>query len=157
MNKQVSKLSKHAIRGYSFWYLDHNVVRRKAFLGLVHPPLDNVRRPSSKHVLHVTHVTKRERERERRGGGGRKGPNKVKQGPLNNGRTNKNTGHTLSKVVMAKVAMLRLLSEMRFSRSMLQLVTALGWIIAIYSCRKKRGSKEKEKWSRGKEKNRQER
>lgn len=36
---------------------------------------------------------------------------------------------------MARVAMLRLLSEIRFSRSMLQLVTASGWSIAIYTCR----------------------
>ena len=32
---------------------------------------------------------------------------------------------------MARVAMLRLLSEMRFSRSTLQEVTASGWIIAM--------------------------
>ena len=38
---------------------------------------------------------------------------------------------TLSRVVMARVAMLRLLSEMRFSRSTLHEVTASGWIMAI--------------------------
>ena len=32
---------------------------------------------------------------------------------------------------MARVAILRLLSEMRFSRSTLQEVTASGWIIAM--------------------------
>ena len=37
-----------------------------------------------------------------------------------------NTLHTLSSVVMARVAMLRLVSDMRFSRSTLHDVTASG-------------------------------
>lgn len=42
----------------------------------------------------------------------------------------------LSKVVMASVAMLRLESEMSASMSMLQLVTAMGWVIAtLFSVR----------------------
>lgn len=38
---------------------------------------------------------------------------------------------TLSRVVMARVAMLLLVSEMRFSRSTLHEVTASGWNMAI--------------------------
>ena len=38
---------------------------------------------------------------------------------------------TLSSVVMARVAILLLLSDMRLSRSTLHEVTASGWIIAI--------------------------
>ena len=39
---------------------------------------------------------------------------------------------TLSRVVMASVAMLRLVSEIRFSKSTLQLVTTSGCNIAIW-------------------------
>ena len=42
----------------------------------------------------------------------------------------------LSRVVMARVAMLRFWSEIRLSMSMLQLVTAMGWVIAtLFSVR----------------------
>ena len=40
--------------------------------------------------------------------------------------------HTLRSVVMARVAMLRLVSDIRFSRSTLHEVTASGWIMEIW-------------------------
>ena len=52
-------------------------------------------------------------------------------------------------MVIASVAMLRLLSEIRFSRSTLQLVTTSGWSMAIW------GRKENEEPTRGGEKGRE--